>query len=804
MASVAKHLFAMLLSIVAHVAFSPMSVSANDCGPSTFTTNLTGLHCLNLTRNVSASSASACASACCQVPGCTLWQWLSTDYPDNPTPGCWHGDVMDCSRDSVDQWVGAARPTSSPITTRYTVEASDGQGRVFDGIGAISGGGGETVLLPAYPETQRTEILDYLFKPKFGAALHILKVEIGGDALSTDGAEPSHQHTEDERPNFNRGYEWFVAKEAARRNPGIKLYALPWEWPAWVGGSTLVPAYGKTGDPFNNVTRAAQYVTDWVRGASRIHSLDVDYVGIWNESPCPPKYVTALRYALDTAGFRNTRIVAPDEGQLDKNLSEAIASDPLVASSLFALGFHYPDSNVAQSTATLADAHNLPMWASEDDSTVEPTPSAPDTPRPRAQPAGGCLARTINENYVRSNITATIVWNLIMARYPQLRWDYTALISATDPLNGHYDVMPGLWAAAHTTQFTMPGWRLLKHGMGSGWLKGGGTYVGYSGPNGELTIVVEKMNANESNCQRGSRSPDELGVTVPELATFVLTGDTAGITSLSLWQSHFGTDEFSTTLFERQQDVAVTNGTVTIQILPNWVYTLSSVVGSRGNSTPPPLGQFPASYADDFENCNTSSMPKFIAPMSGAFECVPASGRRGMAVRQMSPGMAICDRGDVTPYAIIGDGFRTTYNITVDVLIPTASGGGFVGGRAKGPVGSNTGMDGVFLVLNTTHWRVALKVVDAIHPSAAIASGALTNTRAGQWQTVNLIVCGEQAHGSVNGVPLFEHVSVPPPHDHSTGTVAKHTIDLGSGGYAAIGTVGYTQVEFDSLQIKST
>ena len=38
----------------------------------------------------------------------------------------------------------------------------------FDGIGAISGGGGETVLLPNYPKAQQSEILDYLFKPGYG------------------------------------------------------------------------------------------------------------------------------------------------------------------------------------------------------------------------------------------------------------------------------------------------------------------------------------------------------------------------------------------------------------------------------------------------------------------------------------------------------------------------------------------------------------------------------------------------------------------------------------------------------------
>jgi hypothetical protein len=67
-----------------------------------------------------------------------------------------------------------------------------GTGHVFDGVGAISGGGGNSRLLFDYPEPYRSQVLDYLFKPGFGAALQILKVEIGGDMNSTDGAEPSH------------------------------------------------------------------------------------------------------------------------------------------------------------------------------------------------------------------------------------------------------------------------------------------------------------------------------------------------------------------------------------------------------------------------------------------------------------------------------------------------------------------------------------------------------------------------------------------------------------------------------------
>src|SRR3954452_2705956 len=77
--------------------------------------------------------------------------------------------------------------------TSITINGGSG-GRVFDGVGAISGGGGNSRLLIDYAEPQRTQILDYLLKPGYAANVQILKVEIGGDPNSTSGAEPSHEH----------------------------------------------------------------------------------------------------------------------------------------------------------------------------------------------------------------------------------------------------------------------------------------------------------------------------------------------------------------------------------------------------------------------------------------------------------------------------------------------------------------------------------------------------------------------------------------------------------------------------------
>jgi len=70
-------------------------------------------------------------------------------------------------------------------------------------------------------------VLDLLFKPNWGAALHHLKVEVGGDVNSTDGTEPSHMRTREDE-DYTRGYEWWLMKEARRRNPKIMLDCLPW------------------------------------------------------------------------------------------------------------------------------------------------------------------------------------------------------------------------------------------------------------------------------------------------------------------------------------------------------------------------------------------------------------------------------------------------------------------------------------------------------------------------------------------------------------------------------------------------
>ena len=77
---------------------------------------------------------------------------------------------------------------------------------------------------------------------------------------------------DDDSPvRFDRGYEFWLMKEAKARNPAMVFYGLPWAWPAWVGA-------GK-GSPWKNLTLPVTYIVDWVRGAKERHGLDIAWIG---------------------------------------------------------------------------------------------------------------------------------------------------------------------------------------------------------------------------------------------------------------------------------------------------------------------------------------------------------------------------------------------------------------------------------------------------------------------------------------------------------------------------------------------
>ncbi|KAJ8298792.1 hypothetical protein KUTeg_022852, partial [Tegillarca granosa] len=459
----------------------------------------------------------------------------------------------------------------------YVIDDSSGTSRRFDGIGGLSGGGATSKLLVNYPQPQRDQILDYLFKPNFGASLHILKVEIGGDAQSTDGTEASHMHNSWDE-NYKRGYEWWLMVEAKKRNPDILLYGLPWAFPGWVGSGSR--------SPYLNPELTASYIVKWILGAKQYYNLTIDYVGIWNERPYDIKYIKVLRNSLDNAGLSHTRIVAADSNW---GISDDILKDTQLAAAIDFIGVHYPGTN----SDDAAKQTGKQLWASEDYSTKNDNVG------------GGCWARILNQNYVNGLMTSTISWNLIASYYEALPYARDGLMTADSPWSGFYVVESPIWLSAHTTQFTTPGWKYLPHDKGVGKLSNGGSFVSFVSPDlKDLTVVIETM---------------------------------ASIKELNVWYSKLGFKGQATTMFQDRKPVQVVNGQITLSLGLDEVYTLTTLtIGQKGSyPLPPPQKPFPLPYTEDFENYDISAEPGNLAQQSGSFEIVMSTDSHKQILQQM-------------------------------------------------------------------------------------------------------------------------------------------------------------------------
>ena len=233
---------------------------------------------------------------------------------------------------------------------------------------------------------------------------------------------------------------------------------------------------------------------EWVKGAKTAYSLDIDYVGIWNESPSDATYVKMLRRTLDAAGFSHTRIIAKDAGA---DICRELAADPEYSNAVDVIGLHYP-SDFADYSA----CHTLakPVWASEESSSYDDLNGA------------ACWARVVHSHYALSGITSSIMWNLLGAYYPGTSWYASCMLTANQPWSGWYGVkgaggtktqMPVVWATAHVTQFAKVGWKYLRGGLGSGRLPRGGFYTTIADPDGtDFALHVVKNSFDHAACTR--------------------------------------------------------------------------------------------------------------------------------------------------------------------------------------------------------------------------------------------------------------------------------------------------------------
>jgi Glycosyl hydrolase family 59 len=503
-------------------------------------------------------------------------------------------------------------------------------GRTFEGIGALSAGASSRLLVD-YPEPYRSQILDYLFKPNYGASLQHLKVEIGADVNSTDGSEPSSMRSRTGH-NYERGYEWWLMEEARRRNPSIILDTLPWGAPGWVGQGHF---YSQD---------MANYVADFLVGAKTHHQLDIAYTGIWNETPYDATYVDELFTTLKQHGL-DTKIVCCDEfageGLGQWSIVDAMRSDQPLRNAVAVVGVHYPWVDGKVTTPDVAIHIGKPLWSSED----QPNGGGGPILARDWDPGGKIWAKRLNRNYLEGHFTKTEIWSPVTSYYDILPAPNSGLMYANTPWSGHYNVQSAIWVTAHTTQFTKPGWQYLD--QSSGYLAHGGSYVALKSEDGKnWSVILETVDAK-----------------LDQPVTFTIAGGLAN-SSIHVWETNANRS------FEHIADITPKHSRVTYTFQPGSIYSLTTTTGQgKGTEVAPPDKPFPLPYLESFEATSLDRAPKYLSDQDGAFEVHPCMYRSGRCLVQVITAKPIPWSHLSDPWTLAGDESWTDYHLEVDVLV---------------------------------------------------------------------------------------------------------------------------------------
>ena len=595
----------------------------------------------------------------------------------------------------------------------------DGQspGQIYDGIGAVSAGASSRLLID-YPEPYRSQILDYLFKPDYGASLQHLKVEIGADVNSTDGSEPSHMRTRMDH-DYSRGYEWWLMSEAHKRNPQIAFDTLAWGAPGWIGGGDFY-----SGDN-------AEYVADFIEGAKRIWGLEIGYTGIWNEKHFEsPEYVKLLRRVLDTHHM-GTKIVCcdeyPREGVDQWAILDAMKKDPALRDAIAVVSVHYPRLHGKVTTPDFATGIGKPLWSSED----QPASSASYILSRNWQSGGRALAQLYNDNYLKGHFTATEIWSPITSYYDNLAAPNSGLMYANTPWSGYYDVQSAIWVTAHTTQFAQPGWRYLKKSCGE--LAEKGDYVTLKSPDGRnWSVVLQTIDA-----------------THPQTLQFTIAGGLSTAT-VHVWETN------NQRTFEHVTDLAVQDAKFSYTFDPDSLYSLTTTTGQhKGTAQAPAAAPFPFPYREDFEGTALFRSPRFLADQDGAFDVRECEDRSGQCLAQVITERPIPWGPLPDPWTMAGNADWTDYKVSADVRIEGVGSATVIGRidsanvfgdqHARLPSGYTLRLhsDGIWELLSTTYHQ----------PTLTLAHGTTSAAR-GKWHRLGLVFRGETIEAELDGKTL--------------------------------------------------
>jgi galactosylceramidase len=592
-------------------------------------------------------------------------------------------------------------------------------GKRFDGIGAVSGGGATSVLLKDYPESQRSQILDLLFKPNFGASISALLVEVPGDGNSTQGSEPSHMHSRDDL-NYSRGYEWWLMSEARNRNPNITLDANAWGCPKWVGENNFWSQ------------DMCDYYASWIKGLKSVYGLDLDAIGCRNEKGVNKDFVKMFRSTLNKNGLSRVKIHAFDNwGDKKFEWCSDMRTDSVLRSAVDIMSAHTMNELPTPTDAIkLSDELGKPIWNSEEHIYL------------KGYDCEISMVESFNKNYIESGATMIVNWFLAASTYSIEPFpEDPAIIVAREPWSGNYYAREVLWGYAHYGQFCQPGWQYLNGACGK--LTGGGTYVTLKSQGTDYSIIIETKDAKANQ----------------KISFKVGNGMSSG--KLCVWRSN------AQEQFVKLQNITPVNSTFDITLEPQSIYSISTTTGQqKGSFTDIPASKpFPFPYYETFEEYKDAKewgyLPHYTADIAGIFEIANRPDKKGKCLRQVIKAGAQSWAPEWMPYTILGDSNWKDYEVSADVNFNIEGWAGIIGRVIATGTGYGCKPSGYYMTISDdgTCSLYVSKQDEKIEMGNLLATGKAANIDANKWHNIKLSFSDSTITGFVDKIQILSVIN---------------------------------------------
>jgi galactosylceramidase len=213
-------------------------------------------------------------------------------------------------------------------------------------------------------------------------------------------------------------------------------------------------------------------------------------------------------------------------------------------------------------------------------------------------------------------------------------------------------------------QFVKLGWQYVDGGCGNfGSDDSSGTFVTLKSPaNTDFSIIIETKGATTNNTVTFN-----IGAGLPNAPRPCVYG--AAI---------------PTAQFVRQSDITPVNGSFTITIETNSIYSISTTTGQqKGSYSIPAATTFPLPYYETYDHYTNSEqwgyLPYYNVDVEGVFEIADRPDGTGKCLRQVVPQLPNSWGSTWAPETMLGDVNWTNYEVSADVYFDNGGWAGVIG-----------------------------------------------------------------------------------------------------------------------------